>query len=609
MTITGVRKTDYPQSFSYHTPWWPYYKSLNQYFARLSYVLSQGSQKNDILVIEPTTTAWMYTSTPKLSEIGINFQSFVTMLEKSQVEYDLGSENIIKDHGKAAQGKFITGNRAYSMVVIPPGMENIDGPTFRLLKQFAAGGGKVILFEKLQTLDGSYQKELEYFNHSAGNVLQFVKPDQLLINRLFRSPDFRLTGNGSDAISGNLYHHRRLLNDGQLIFLSNASMDSAAAGHLTARGKDALLMDLFTGEITDFPERQEKDGKLSVDFDLPAAGSMLLFISNKKQQGFTPCQVSGLKAVINSGTTKTVRPLVNTLMIDFCDLSLGNILAKDIHTSEATKKVFTFYGFGKNPWDHQMQFKDQFVARDTFSRGTGFTAAYHFVISNQVNYKNFKAVVEQPELWATIAVNGQPVKPSADWWLDKSFGVLEIGNYLHPGDNTLSVTANPMSVYAEIESIYILGDFNLKSSLKGWQIEPPGPLKQGSWKDQGLPMYGQQVSYTREFVLNEINKQYEVQVGEWKGTVCAVKVNDIPAGIIIAQPNTLNITSYLKTGSNKVEVIIVGSLKNLLGPHHNSPKPGMVGPGNWSNIKSYPPGDNYQLYDYGLMDDFKIMAL
>lgn len=32
-------------------------------------------------------------------EVGQAFQTFVTTLEKSQVEYDLGSENIIKDQG------------------------------------------------------------------------------------------------------------------------------------------------------------------------------------------------------------------------------------------------------------------------------------------------------------------------------------------------------------------------------------------------------------------------------------------------------------------------------------------------------------------------------
>ena len=51
---------------------------LNDYFARLSLVLSQGEQMNDILVLEPTTTIWLYYSyvmnDPRCMEIGSAFQ-------------------------------------------------------------------------------------------------------------------------------------------------------------------------------------------------------------------------------------------------------------------------------------------------------------------------------------------------------------------------------------------------------------------------------------------------------------------------------------------------------------------------------------------------------
>lgn len=65
--------------------------------------MSKGVQDNDILVIEPNSTLWSYYSHTKsskqLMEVGQAFQTFVTTLEKRQVEYDLGSENIIKDQG------------------------------------------------------------------------------------------------------------------------------------------------------------------------------------------------------------------------------------------------------------------------------------------------------------------------------------------------------------------------------------------------------------------------------------------------------------------------------------------------------------------------------
>lgn len=60
ITLRGARKRDHPQSFSYHEPWWEAYHVSASYLTRLSCALSQGEQINRILVIEPTTTAWMY---------------------------------------------------------------------------------------------------------------------------------------------------------------------------------------------------------------------------------------------------------------------------------------------------------------------------------------------------------------------------------------------------------------------------------------------------------------------------------------------------------------------------------------------------------------------
>ena len=97
---------------TYHEPWWNDYKYLNDHYARLSLALSSGKQINDILIIEPTTSAWLYDSyakrNPKVTEkLDRSFQTFVTTLEKNQVEYDLGSENIIRDLGIVSKGKFI----------------------------------------------------------------------------------------------------------------------------------------------------------------------------------------------------------------------------------------------------------------------------------------------------------------------------------------------------------------------------------------------------------------------------------------------------------------------------------------------------------------------
>jgi len=620
MTMSGARKYDYPQSFSYHNPWWPYYKSLNLHFARLSMALSRGQQRNGILVLEPTTSAWMYVGihnkNDRFKAIAEQFQAFVVKLEKAQVEYDLGSENIIKDTARVENGKFVIDQRAYSVVVIPPGMENIDRSTFKLLQEYTAKGGKVLQFEKLQTLDGMHYDSLQLFNDlNNNNKILVSQPDQQFINEHLRSPDFKIMGMGNDSIGGDLYHHRRELKDGQLLFLANSDMHSSSKGRISIKGENVLLMNTLSGEIMKYPTKQAGGkGQVEFDYNIPAAGSLLFFIGNgengtEDNGAYKPFIAGGKETPLTTKALQVARPEANTLMIDFCDVKIGNALLKDKHVFNAADTVFKHHGFTNgNPWNTSVQFRSSTLDRNKFAAGTGFTAMYHFSIGDSVDFKLFKAVVERPSL-LKISINGNKVQPEpGKWWLEKTFGMFEIGKHLRKGDNVLQLVADPMDVLAEIEPVYILGDFNLQSAEKGWKIVSPGVLGTGSWKAQGLPLYGGAINYTKEVNLDKIPGRTLIRLGKWAGTVASVKVNDTDAGVIAYDPYELDISKHMHTGNNKIEVKVTGSLKNLLGPHHNAPR-GLASPWNWRGVKKYPPGNQYDTYDYGLMEDFQVITL
>ncbi len=611
MTIMGARKYDYPQSFSYHNPWFPYYKSLNDYFTRLTLMLSSGRQENKILVLEPTTTAWMYynrdQSNPRFSEIGNQFQHFVTRLEKSQVEYDLGSENIIRDHGSVKDTKFIIGSREYEKVILPPGMENVDIATFNLLEKFASAGGVILQFSQLKTIDGEADKRIDDFYAKAFKSLKIVDAlNDEIIQADISSKDFAITL--QDSSRGDLYHHRRQLPDGEILFLVNSSMENSASGRVEMQGAQALLMDLFTGEIYNYPA-SIKDNRARLEFSIPPAGSQLFFLAKTKQGRFKDLTRHEGTGNNLSSVTEVRRLEDNTLTIDFCDVTFGKTRLNDIPVYDATDTLFKHYGFKNgNPWNTSVQFKNNTISRDTFSMGTSFTATYHFTVSDNVDHSSITAVVERADLYQVL-INDKPIKPVAGkWWLDKAFNVIEAGPYLLPGQNKLSLVAAKMSVHAEIEPVYLLGNFSLSSASNGWKIAAPAALTTGSWKDQGLPMYSQKVSYDKKINLGKkAGKQYWVQLGKWQGTVCSVTVNGQAAGIVAYPPYELDITTSLKEGVNTIEVVVVGSLKNLLGPFHNKPRPGLVSPWHFRYVKKYPPGKEYDLYDYGLMEDYRLV--
>ena len=219
-------------------------------------------------------------------------------------------------------------------------------------------------------------------------------------------------------------------------------------------------------------------------------------------------------------------------------------------------------------------------------------------------------MIEWPQLY-TISCNGKQVDAvPGDWWLDRSFGVFNISDHIVPGKNVITIEADPMDIHAELEPVYLIGDFGVSSTQEGWLITAPQSLRIGSWKEMGLPFYAGSVAYKKSIQVEGQVTAHKVRLNKWHGSVAEVFVNGQSAGIIGWQPYELDITEWLKTGENEIEVSVTGSLKNLLGPHHNNPNVGLVTP--WSFFFApdhQPTGDQYHQLDYGLFEDFQIIRL
>ncbi|MDO4587075.1 MAG: glycosyl hydrolase [Planctomycetia bacterium] len=602
ITIRGARKHDHPQSFSYHASWWDAYNAMANYHTRISYLISQGVQKNDILVIQPTTTAWMYQGNSKLNEIGNSFADFIRKLEAAQIEYDLGSEDIIERLGKVDKGSFqdkngltvektafCVGKASYRYVVLPPFLENLNRSTLMLLCDFVKKGGKIFYFSDLpnvidgKTLDSldettsalysellasSDQDSATEFRDFSEKIERFglvrLNVDSVYFMALLHRMFF-VKGENEPATTGTsfsnieaknqncslnknqVFHQRRYLANGEFIFICNTNNQEAVQGKILCRPLKSLdqvvywskieQLDLQTGTISPYLKSSydQSQDVIFLDFDLPPCGSLALLMTYGESPWESQTLSTSKDVIIEPlDIPKVERVDPNVLVIDYCDLKVGNESLENAYFYAANDQLWKNHGFpGGNPWNTSVQFRDSLISK-TFDPQSGFEATYKFNIDKEFmttldNENRLYAVVEAAHLY-DIACNGKSIAPQkGDWFLDRSFGKIDISGAIQSGENSLSIKISPMNMFCEIMPIFIIGDFSLKYQEKGFLICPSKPLqfvfengsdpehfKGHSSEQEGVSWLSSGINYEKgkndlaPYILFNLGKKYKV---------------------------------------------------------------------------------------------------
>jgi hypothetical protein len=607
VTIRGARKRDHPQSFSYHEPWWDAYHVSASYLTRVSVALAHGEQINRVLVLEPTTTAWMYQGDgARLNPLGDSFFKLVMALDAAQVEYDLGCEDVLTRHASVAGKELKVGQRSYKVVVVPAFTENVNSKTAKLLEDFLQAGGAVVACgEAPARVDGSISARVREVatNKNWRNVNVDEVPEVL---HKWSDPElFSVTRTRDDH--GILFHHRRQLEDGEVLFLVNTSIESSSSGVFQSNARGIEKWDLSSGEVARYPF-ETRDKGVKARFTLPPSGSLLLFLS-KKPLTPAPTVTEANLTVAATGPLEIRRLEPNVLTLDYVDITAGGETRTNVYFYQANQFAWQKNGMERNPWDSAVQFKDELISK-RFPPESGFTARYKFIVEGAVP-KSLAIVIERPDLYS-ITCNGTPIRAKKGaWWLDKAFGRISIASAAQTGENVVTIQAAPLTMYHELEPAYVLGDFSLLPTQSGFVIRPDQRLELGRWDELAHPFYAHGVGYTRRFHIEERRGQFQVALGAWRGSVAKVLVNGKGAGYISAPPWECDVTKQLKPGNNTIEVVVIGTLKNTLGPHHGNPPVGSAWPGMFQHgpKDGPPPGNQYATVGYGLFEPFALKLI
>jgi hypothetical protein len=504
VTLRGARKRDHPQSFSYHEPWWDAYHVNAQYLARLSAAMSQGEQINKLLVLHPTTTVWMYQGDePKLREVGDAFFNLLLALEAAQIEYDLGCEDVIARVGKVVTGDrgipaLRVGARTYDRIVLPPHNENLNRATVALLEQALPGVAVWSLGAPPTRVDGAASEAFAALAKRFPAYCLQIEPAHAVASlagiqgvregfRIDRAPQDR----------GILFHHRRHLDDGELLLLVNTSIEAASRGSVFTTRRGVEEWNLRTGTCRPLAARPANGG-ITVDFELPPSGSQLLFLSPEPNDASksSPAQSQPRTTLAATAPPEIHRLEPNVLTLDYVDITAGGETRANQYFYPANQFAWQKNGMARNPWDSAVQFQDELIAK-TFPADSGFEASYRFTVEGSVP-DNLEIVLERPDLY-TITCNGtavaaevtskEPGQPAPagtqavafkHWWLDRAFGRIPLAHAARTGDNVVTLQARPFTMFHELEPAYLRGDFSLKPGPRGFVVAPDQPLTIGT---------------------------------------------------------------------------------------------------------------------------------
>ncbi len=480
--------------------------------------------------------------------------------------------------------------------------ETLNPKTVALLGAFLKSGGKVFsLCEPPALVEGRPSEDAKALAKMTG----WQQVDEAsLLETLLAAQSRRLSLRQAADDKGIVYHMRRQLADGDLLFIVNTSIEHPAGGTIAAPAGGIERWDPQTGAIEAYPFERNGDG-VTASFNLPPCGSLLVFLSDGRGQPTTvPTEETTI--IKPSGDARITRDQPNVLTLDYVDLVVGKENRKDLYFWQANDLAFKAHGLAANPWDCAVQFKDEII-RQRFPLESGFEVSYRFTIADRVP-EELAIVIERPDLYE-ITCNGRKIEAKPDaWWLEPGFGKLDIRAAAHVGENVVTCKASPFTIWHEIEPAYVLGSFSVEPADRGFVVKPPSPIKFGPWNVQGGPFYGATVTYEEPFELSSPSGRYVVSLPAWYGSVAKVTVNGQPAGYIQSQPWDCDVTGLVAGGTNMVKVTVFGTLKNTLGPHHGNPLPGLAWPAGFRKAPETgpPAGVTYSTFGYGLFEPFVI---
>ncbi|MEJ7631263.1 MAG: hypothetical protein WKF28_02075 [Rubrobacteraceae bacterium] len=630
-TIRGTRKSDHPQTFSDHSPWYEHLRPLNDELARLSWASNRGRIEQRVLVLDPLTTGYCISrkadclpqgngaashtagSPPgeeqftramaSVLELQRSFGELAQDLSDAQADFDLGDEYVIDEFGRVEDDAFVVGEQRYEIVVWPPHTTNLRDSTAQMLEEYLGGGGLLYGARPEEiTVDGRPSDLLEQWEGRFPDRCRWFQDPETLVQAVLEKAPPRLRFDSPPETG--LAHMRRVEEGSEILLVVNSSSETLeSAFDLETEWSGLYELDPKTGACYPVKTRR-KAGRLVGELRIAARAATVLWATGEN----APADARPLSRA--KGERKKLelegvrRECPNVLVVDHCELEIGGEVHGPRLVYASNEELWRAHGMETNGWMATIQYRDQILARNrTMPPGSGGTARYRFRVSEDLDPSDMKLAIETPELWE-VKVNGERIElADGERWLDQHIQAAAVGGLIEPGENVVELEGRPFDVRREIDGIYLLGDFSCVEDRPGFRLTPPLPLGLGSWRRQGYPFYEREVAYDFKLPAGEGQGVLHLDEGAWRGSFLLVEL----AGRVVARlwEPPYGVAVEGEPGET-LTLRVVGLPKNLLGPWHDPERQrGRAWIPMWHGLgipTSPQPGEHYDLLDLGLFE-------
>lgn len=631
-SLKGCRKRDYPPVFNCNTNWWRQAAVVEDYFARLSTALSAGKPARDILVLHPASTAWCSLgSNPRgfasreadsniqeVNRFGDEFNRLLRALLGAHYDFDLGDETILAEEGRVDGSAFEVKFASYRLVLIPPIGSMLES-TRALLAEFLEAGGRAVAMLPVATLLEGRPSDRPAALYTHPNTCLAADPQAALRAVEALLPRRVSLTNAYCAEDPDLICSYRVDGESEAVLF--------AANTDRSKAKD-ILVDIEGGGLVE--ELDPLDGTIKPIAVLASggrtkflanfgpAGSRLYRIDRKRPPehaaggtnpaAFPPATNYLAPPPILRGfgpVARFARTAPNALVLDRCAFSLGDAdWSGEMEVWRAQKEIREKLGMRQVYYNGLAQ---RYLWTSAPHAGDGAPVRFRFrFLVKEIPAGDLYLALEDPGEFA-ITMNGEALSSAASgWFLDTSIEKVRLPAPAIGWNELVLSCAYKNSM--EVEDCFLLGDFAVDAQ-RALAAEPDA-LRFGDWCLQGYPHYCGSMAYRFDLEWPRTGQEPRdkaaprraiLRLGDFSAVTVAVKVNGETLGQIPwRSANGLDISAALRPGRNELEIEVVGSPRNLLGPFHLAR--GKVAFNEWSAFR--PEGKDftlgYVLQPYGL---------